>query len=75
MGMTRLRATKVQNFAVTVDRCLLIFTTVMSKVTFHQPCLSMMWVDLQNTVNENLGNFPSFFGNSTSSVRPINTDL
>jgi len=75
MWMHRIWAAKIDDFAVTVDRSLFIFTTVMSEVALHQPRLSMVWINLQNTVDKDLGNFPPFFGNRTCCVRPINADL
>ena len=75
MGMTRLRTTKIQHFAVAVDSRQLIFTTVMSEMTFHQPCLSMMWIYLQYSINKDFCDFPPFFGNCTRCVGPIDADL
>jgi hypothetical protein len=59
--MAGIRTTKVDHFAVTVDCGSLIFTTVVSEMTFHQPCLGVMRIYIQNAVNEDLRNFPSFF--------------
>jgi hypothetical protein len=75
MWMHRIWAAKIDDFAVTVDCSLFIFTTVMSEVALHQPRLGMVWIDLQNTVDKDLGNFPPFFGNRTCRVRPVNADL
>jgi hypothetical protein len=66
--MDRIRTTNIDDFAVTVNGRLLIFTTVMSEMTFHQPCLGMMRINLENTINEDLGDFPSFFRNRTCGV-------
>jgi hypothetical protein len=73
--MTGIRTAEIDHFAVTINGSLLIFATVMSEMTFHQPRLSMMRVDLENTVNEYLRNFPPFFGNCPRSVRPVDTNL
>jgi len=75
MWMHRIWAAKIDDFAVAVDRSLFIFTTVMSEVALHQPRLGMVWINLQNTVDKDLGNFPPFFGNRTCCVRPIDADL
>jgi hypothetical protein len=73
--MRRIRAAKIDDFTVTVDRGLFIFTAVMSEVTLHQPRLGTVWINLQDTVNENLGNFPTFFGDRTRCMRPVDADL
>jgi hypothetical protein len=75
MWMHRIWATKIDDFAVTVDRSLFIFTTVMSEVALHQPRLGMVWINLQNTVDKDFGNFPPFFGNRTCCVRSVDADL
>ena len=62
MWMSGIRPTKIQHFAVTVDSHLLIFTTVMSEMALHQPCFSMVGIYVQNMINKDLCNFPTFFG-------------
>ena len=59
--MHRIRTAKIDDFSVAVDGCSFIFTAVVSKMTFHQPCLGMVWIDLQNAIDKYLGNFPTFF--------------
>jgi hypothetical protein len=73
--MNRIWTTKVDNFAVTVDCSLFIFATVMPEMTFHQPGLSMVRIDLQYAVNKDLGNLPTFFRNRTCRVGPVDADL
>lgn len=48
---------------------------MVSEVTFHQPCFCVMWIYFQNTVKENLCDFPSFFGNRTRCVGSIHSNL
>ena len=66
--MGRIPATKVNDFSVAVDGSLLIFTTVVSEMPFHQPRLGVMRIDIQNTVEKYLGNFPTFFRNRSCCV-------
>jgi len=73
--MAGIRAAKVDDFSITVDGSLLILATVMSQMTFHQPCFGVMRIHIQNAINENLSDFPSFFGNRACCVRSIDTDL
>ncbi len=75
MGMHRFRTTKIDNFAITVDRSLFVFTTMMSKVALHEPRLGMLRINFQNAIDKNLGNFPSFFRNRTCSVRSVDANL
>ena len=73
--MSRIWAAEIDHFAVAVDCSLLIFATVMPKMTLHQPRLGMMRIDVQNAIDEYLGDFPTFFGYRPRSVRPIDADL
>lgn len=73
--MTGIRTAESDHFAVAVDCSLLIFATVMSEMTLHQPGLGMMRIDIQDTVDEDLSDLPTFFGNRSCSVRPVDTDL
>jgi len=75
MWMHRIWATKIDDFAVTVDSSLFIFTTVMSEVALHQPCLGMVWIYLQDSIDKDLCNFPPFFGNRTGCMRPVDANL
>jgi hypothetical protein len=63
MWMSGVIATKVDDFSITVDGSLLIFSAVLSDVAFHQPCLGMIRFHVQYSIQKNLSNFPSFFGN------------
>ena len=73
--MTGILTTEIDVFAVTVDRSLFIFTTMMPQMTLHEPGLGMVGIDLQNTIDEYLRNLPSFFRNRSGGVRSIDTNL
>lgn len=73
--MTGTRTTKCNDFSVTVDGCLLIFATVMAEMAFHEPCLGVMRIDVQNAVDEYLGNFPPFFRNCPRRVCTVDANL
>ena len=60
--MHRVMTAKSDDFAITIDCSLLIFSTVMTEVPLHQPGFCVAWVYLQDSVEEDLGNIPSFFG-------------
>jgi len=59
---------KIDDFAITIDSRLLILSTVMTEVPLHQPGFCVLGIYLQNLVEKDLGNIPSFFGYCPSSV-------
>jgi hypothetical protein len=59
---------KIDDFAITIDSRLLILSTVMAEMPLHQPGFCVVWVYLQDFVEEDLGNIPSFLGYCPSSV-------
>lgn len=59
--MARFRTAKIQHFAITVNGHLFILTTMMPEVSFHQPRLSMLGIDVENPIDKDLRYFPSFF--------------
>jgi hypothetical protein len=68
MGMYGIWAAKSDDFAITVHRGSLIFATMMSDMTLHQPRLGMLRINLQDTIDKDFRNFPPFFGNCTRRV-------
>jgi len=52
-----------------------IFSAVLSNVTLHQPGFRMVWIDTENSVEENLRDIPTFFRHRTGSVRAIDTNV
>jgi hypothetical protein len=59
---------KSDDFSITIDRRLLIFSTMLTEMPLHQPGFCVVWIYLQNLVEEDLGNIPSFLGYCPSSV-------
>ena len=59
---------KIDDFAITIDSRLLILSTVMTEVSLHQPGFCVLGIYLQNLVEKDLGNIPSFLGYCPSSV-------
>jgi hypothetical protein len=60
--------TKIDDFAITIDSRLLILSTVLTEVSLHQPGFCVPWIYLQNLVEKDFGNIPSFLGNCPSCV-------
>jgi hypothetical protein len=61
--MNRIWTAKIDDFAVTVDCSLFIFSAMMSDVALHQPRFCMVRIDIQNTVDKDLRDLPPFFRN------------
>jgi hypothetical protein len=58
--MLEVVATQVDHFSIASNRSLFILVAVISKKALHQPCLGVMRIDLDNSIEKNLGNVPSF---------------
>ena len=58
--MYRIVTAKSDDFAITIDGSLLIFSTVLTEVPFHQPCFCVVGIYLQDSIEEDLGHIPSF---------------
>lgn len=72
--MIRIVSAKGDHFSIAPDRFLFVDATVMPKMTFHEPRLGMSWIDLEDTIEKDLGDLPSFFRDGPSSMMPINRD-
>ena len=59
---------KIDDFAIAIDSRLLIFSTVLTEVPLHQPGFRVLWIYLQNLVEKDLSNIPSFLRYCPSSV-------
>jgi len=73
--MYRIMAAKSDDFAITIDGGLLIISTVLAEVSLHQPGFGVVRIYLQDSVEEDLGNIPSFLGNCSCGVRTVNSNL
>ena len=60
--------TKSDDFAIAIDCRLLIFSTVLTQVPLHQPGFCVIWIYLQDLIEEDFGNIPSLFRYCPSSV-------
>jgi hypothetical protein len=71
--MFQVVAAECDDMAVAADRRFLILMAMLFDVTFHQPCLGKVGIDLENSVQKDLCNVPSFFRNGACCVTPIHT--
>jgi hypothetical protein len=59
---------EVDDFSITIDSSLFVFATVMSKMSLHQPRFGTIWIHFENSIDENLGDLPPFFGDCSRCV-------
>ena len=74
MRMGKILVTKIDDFSIATDRCVVIFTTVLTQQTLHQPCLGEFRRYVKNSIKKYLRDLPTFFGNCPRSVSPINAN-
>jgi hypothetical protein len=67
-------AAKSEDFLEATDGRLIVLPTVLSKKTFHQPCLRQIRRYVQNPVEKDLGNLPPFLGESASRMPSIHSE-
>jgi len=75
MGVVGPMTTERDDFSITIDSRLFIFFAVMPQMSLHQPCLGVVWIYAQDSIEKNLRNVPSFLSYCTCSVRSINQNL
>ncbi len=66
---------KIDDFSITIDSSLFIFSTVMTEVALHQPGLGVVRIYLQDSIEEDFGDIPPFLRDCPRSVRTINPNL
>ena len=62
---------KSDDFAVAANRFELVFAAMMAEVTFHQPRLGVVGIDIENSIEEYLGYLPALLRNSAHGVPSI----
>jgi hypothetical protein len=63
--------TKRDDFAVTANRFVLVFVAMMAQVTLHQPRFSVVGIDVENSIEEDLGYLPTLLRNSARGMPSI----
>lgn len=69
--MIQIVSAKRDHFAIAPDSFLLIHCTVVPQMTFHQPCLGVARVDVEDSIQKNLCDLPSFFRDCACRVTTI----
>lgn len=69
--MSEVVTTKCDDLAVAFDRRKAVIVAVLAKKTLHQPRLGMARIDVQDSVEKDLGNVPSFLGDCAGDVPTI----
>jgi len=73
--MYRIVTAKSDDFAITIDGSLFIFSTMMTEVAFHQPGLGVVRIYFQDSIEEDFSNIPSFLRDCPRCVRTVNPNL
>ena len=68
MRVSRIRTAESDDFAIANDRSFFILSAVLTQVTLHQPGFRVVRIDVQNAIEEDLGNAPTFLRNRSSGV-------
>ena len=71
MGMVQVVSTKCDYLAIAADGFLLVNSTVVPYMSLHQPRLGVVRVNLEDSIEKNLCDFPSFFGDCACCVPTI----
>lgn len=74
VGMIQVVGAKCDDFAIAANGLPLVLVTVVMQKALHQPRFSVVWVDIENSIEKDLGYFPAFFGDCACSVASIDGD-
>jgi hypothetical protein len=74
VGMMDVVTAQRDDFLVAMDRRFIIFMAMMPQKTLHKPRLGMVRINVENSIEKNLGDLPSFFGNCAGGVTTIHAD-
>jgi hypothetical protein len=72
--MGGIAAAKVEDFSVAPGSCALVVTTVLAQKTLHQPGFGEVGRDVENSIEKDLSDLPTFLGNCSSRVSSIDSD-
>ena len=74
VGMAEIIAAEMDDFPITTNGGVVVLAAILSKKTFHQPCLCEPWRNIEDSIKKDLRNLPAFFGNCAGGMPPINAD-
>jgi hypothetical protein len=74
VGVVHIVAAQRDHFFVAMNRRFVVFVAVVTEETLHQPRLGVMGINVQYSVEKNLGHLPAFFRNGSRSVAPIHAN-
>lgn len=69
--MIQIVSTKCDHSAIAPDGFLLVHCTVVPQMTLHQPCLGVARIYVENSIQKNLCDLPSFFRDCACRVTTI----
>jgi len=72
--MCEIFAAKADYFSIATDGRVIVISTILTEKTLHEPGLRKVRGNIENPVEKNLSNFPTFFRNRPRCVSPIDTN-
>ena len=72
--MMHVMAAKRDDFLIAMNCRLVIFMTMMAEQSFHEPCFSMVRINVENLFEKNFRDLPSFLGNCPSCMTSVDAD-
>jgi len=72
--MRNISTAKIDDFAIAMDRGVIIFSAILTEEALHQPGFRQSRRNIQDSIKKDLRHFPPFLGNGSCSVSPINAD-
>lgn len=70
--MRNISTTKVDDFSIAMNRGVIILSAVLPEESLHQPRFGELRRNIENSIEKDFRDFPSFLGNGSRRVPPIN---
>jgi len=74
VGVCEVMPAECDDFSIAFDSGQVVLMTVVAQETLHEPSFSMVGVHVENSIEKDLGNVPTLFGNCAGDVTPVDAD-
>jgi len=74
VGMREIVPAECNDLSIAFHGGQVVFVAVVAQESFHEPRFSMVGIYVENPIEKNLGNVPSFFGDCAGDVTPVDAD-
>ena len=71
VGMTQIMSAKADDFSIAADGFMLVQVTVVKQVSLHEPRFRVARIYVENSIEKDLGDLPSFFRDRACSMTPV----